>query len=78
MRLLLITFLITFGWAAYDEALTKDYWYFNSASYCRESKITAWNCGKPCAADIKPTDVKFFYNSTHNSAGFGAYFPKRN
>ena len=77
MRLILLVCVLAISFA-YEENLGKEYWYYASASYCRESKITAWSCGAPCNKASKATDVKFFYNSTHDSAGFSSYNTVRN
>jgi hypothetical protein len=44
MRLVVISLLIVAA-ISYDESLGREYWYYSSASYCRDSKIVNWNCG---------------------------------
>lgn len=34
----------------YDESMGRDFWYYATASYCRASKIEAWNCNWACNA----------------------------
>ena len=77
MRLLLITLLSIVSFA-YDENLGKEYWYYSSASYCSESKLTSWNCGTPCQKGSRADDVKVYYNNSHASSGFGSYNTARN
>lgn len=69
---------ITVVLAVYDEQFVKDYWYLATASYCRNSKIRDWNCGKPCSNTPKPLDIKIFYNGTGDDSGYGAYNQERN
>jgi len=69
---------LSFAVSCYEEDFGKEFWYLSSASYCRQSKIRNWSCGKPCSLTDPIADIEVFVNKTGNDAGFGGYYAKRN
>lgn len=61
----------------YDTELARQLWFFASASYCNLDKLEQWKCGKPCE-ETTLTNVKVFWNSSNENAGFSAYDGSRN
>ena len=63
--------------SVYDESMGRDFWYYATASYCRASKIEAWNCNWACTSP-KIQDIQIFYNKTGANFGFMGFNIARN
>lgn len=61
--------------AQYNETLAQKFWNLCMGSYCKPSRISAWDLA--FVSDLYPrvTDITVIINSTGNAAGFTAYNP---
>ena len=77
--LLFLSFTIeTQATAAYNATLSNELWYYNTAAYCKPSRIQNW-----AVADIQEiypsvTDIHVYFNSFADNLGFLAYNPDTN
>ncbi|EAR96966.1 lipase family protein (macronuclear) [Tetrahymena thermophila SB210] len=62
----------------YDEEFAYEASGYAQASRCSLQNIQNWSCGTACQINPGVTDIKAFYNSTHQIQGYTAYDQNKN
>lgn len=66
------------SFAAFDPSVSKEFWYYSSASYCAKANILSWKVGK--VRDLYPevTDIRVYENKFTDNLGYLAYNEAKN
>ena len=75
--ILLVVLALVVTNCMYSEALAHVFAILTSASYCHQDLINAWNC-TICQTYPYISNIKPFYNSSHNIGGYIATDERRN
>ena len=74
---LLLLFLLPFSTlCSYDEANSKEYWYYNSVAYCQPENIVNWKVSIVSKLYPQMTDLRVYQNAKTDNLAFMGYNPE--
>ena len=77
LRLLFCLFLLPFlTFCTYNEASSREYWYYNNAAYCNPSNLLNWKVGIMANVYPQMTDLRVYQNINTNNLAYLGYNPQ--